>query len=151
MTSQTIQEGTILWEPNDDTKSQAAITKYILWLNAHKGLHFDDYHSLWQWSVTELEDFWQSLWEFFDIQSARPFTQVLSGRRMPGARWFEGAELNYAEHVFRHQTAQRPALLFQSETQPLTEVSWHRLYREVAAVATAPSRTSNRSSPGVAR
>ncbi len=137
MTSQTIQEGTILWEPNDDTKSQAAITKYILWLNAHKGLHFDDYHSLWQWSVTELEDFWQSLWEFFDIQSARPFTQVLSGRRMPGARWFEGAELNYAEHVFRHQTAQRPALLFQSETQPLTEVSWHRLYREVAAVATA--------------
>ncbi len=137
MTTRTIQEGTILWEPDEEAKNQAAITKYMRWLDTRKGLHFDDYHSLWQWSVSELEDFWQSLWEFFDIRALRPYAKVLSGRSMPGARWFEGAELNYAEHVFRHQSPDRPALLFQSERQPLTEISWQKLSGEVASVAAA--------------
>ena len=70
MVPQTIKEGTILWEPTEEFKNQANITKYLRWLESEKGLSFQDYNSLWQWSVTEIEDFWQSLWEFFNIKQA---------------------------------------------------------------------------------
>jgi acetoacetyl-CoA synthetase len=136
MGTQTVSEGTVLWEPTDDFKNRAVITRYLKWLAAEKGLCFEDYTGLWEWSVREIEDFWQSLWEFFEVKASRPYTRVLSDRKMPGARWFQGAELNYAEHVFRHMTSERPALLFQSEIQPLMEISWKELCRQVASVAT---------------
>ncbi len=135
MTKQPVSEGTVLWEPTDEIKNQAATTKYINWLRVQKGLIFNDYNSLWQWSVTEIEDFWQSLWEFFEIKSSKPFIGVLPERKMPGAEWFKGSEINYAEHVFRHMTPDRPALMFQSEIRPLEEISWDELYRKVSAVA----------------
>jgi acetoacetyl-CoA synthetase len=135
MQTQTIKEGTILWEPSEDFKNQANITKYLKWLESEKGLSFKDYNSLWEWSVTEIENFWQSIWEFFDIQASKPYTGILSGRNMPGAVWFPGAELNYAEHVFRHMSSERPALIFQSEIQPLMELSWEQLHRRVASLA----------------
>ena len=107
MTAQSVSEGTVLWEPSDESKKKVTITHYINWLKARKGLTFNDYNSLWQWSVTEIEDFWQSLWEFFEIKASKPFSCVLSERKMPGAEWFVGSELNYAEHVFRHMTPDR--------------------------------------------
>ena len=67
MAIQPVTEGTVLWEPSDEIKNKATITNYINWLKARKGLTFTDYNSLWQWSVTEIEDFLQSLWEFFEI------------------------------------------------------------------------------------
>jgi acetoacetyl-CoA synthetase len=137
MAKSAIQEGDLLWEPSDDFKAQANMTNYMKWLNSEKGLAFDDYHSLWQWSVTEIENFWQSLWEFFQIKFSKPYSRVLSDRTMPGARWFAGAELNYAEHVFRNSSPDYPALIFQSEIQPLTEVSWEELYQKVSSVAAA--------------
>jgi len=137
MNAQSIAEGTILWQPGEAVKSRATITKYMQWLESERGLCFTDYPSLWQWSVTEIEDFWQSLWQFFDIKASKPYTSILSDRRMPGARWFDGAELNYAEHVFRHMSSQRPALIFQSEIAPLTELSWEAFYRQVSSVAAA--------------
>jgi acetoacetyl-CoA synthetase len=137
MNAQSIAEGTILWQPGEAVKSRATITKYMQWLESERGLCFTDYPSLWQWSVTEIEDFWQSLWQFFDIKASKPYTRILSDRRMPGARWFDGAELNYAEHVFRHMSSQRPALIFQSEIVPLTELSWEAFYRQVSSVAAA--------------
>jgi acetoacetyl-CoA synthetase len=112
MNTKSIADGTILWEPGVDVVSRANMTRYMQWLAAEKGLTFGDYISLWQWSVTEIEDFWQSLWEYFDIRSSKPYSTVLNSRKMPGARWFTGAELNYAEHVFRHRTPERPALIF---------------------------------------
>jgi acetoacetyl-CoA synthetase len=57
---------------------------------------------LWEWSVNELEEFWASIWEYFDVQASRPYERVLGSHEMPGTKWFEGAELNYAEHVFRN-------------------------------------------------
>jgi acetoacetyl-CoA synthetase len=132
-----ISEGTILWEPGQDLIKRANMTRYMQWLESQKGLTFQDYNSLWQWSVTEIEDFWQSLWEFFDIKASRPFSAVLTERKMPGAEWFKGAELNYAEHVFRNQTANYPALIFQSEIQPLMEISWDELHQKVASIASA--------------
>ena len=137
MTAQSVREGTVLWEPSDEIKNQAITTKYINWLKTRKGLSFNDYNSLWQWSVTEIEDFWQSLWEFFEIKVSKPFAGVLPERKMPGAKWFAGSELNYAEHVFRHMTPNRAALMFQSEIRPLEEISWDDLYRKVTAVRTS--------------
>lgn len=137
MTAQPVSEGTVLWQPSDEIKTKATLTNYINWLKARKGLTFTDYNSLWQWSVTEIEDFWQSLWEFFEIKASKPFSDVLPARKMPGAEWFKGSELNYAEHVFRHMNPDRPALMFQSEIRPLKEISWDELYRKVSAVRTS--------------
>ena len=105
------------------------------WLEQKRGLHFTGPEELWAWSVDKLEDFWASLWDYFEIQASRPYKTVLVERKMPGAQWFPGAELNYAQHVFRNATANRPALLFQSEQQPLTEISWDELHQEVCTVA----------------
>jgi acetoacetyl-CoA synthetase len=127
MDTKSISEGTLLWKPSDEFIKQAIITKYLNWLKEEKGLTFNDYNALWEWSVTDIEDFWQSLWDFFQIKASKPYTKILSGRKMPGAVWFEGAELNYAEHVFRNMSSDRPALIFQSEIQPLMEVSWDEL------------------------
>jgi acetoacetyl-CoA synthetase len=137
MDTKLINEGTLLWEPSDEFIKQANITKYLNWLRKEKGLIFDDYNSLWQWSVTEIEDFWQTLWDFFQIQASKPYTKVLSERKMPGAVWFRGSELNYAEHVFRNMSSNHPALMFQSEIRPLEEISWDELYQNVSSVAAA--------------
>ena len=132
-----ISEGTFLWGPSEKMKQQANLTKYMHWLESEKGLHFDDSEKLWEWSVNSLEEFWASIWEYFEIKSSKPYKTVLAERKMPGAQWFSGAELNYAEHIFRNATSSRPALVFQSETKPLTEISWDELYLKVSTVAQA--------------
>lgn len=130
-------EGAILWQPSAELRDQASMTRYMRWLEARHATSFDDYAALWQWSVADIERFWASIWEFFDIKSSAPYTEVLSQREMPGARWFTGARINFAEHVFRNASTERPALIFQSELQPLTEISWQELQQKVAAIAAA--------------
>ena len=130
-------EGMLLWKPSEEIKQQANVIRYMQWLAQKQGLTFQTYEELWEWSVTHLEDFWASLWNYFHIQASQPYSTVLVERKMPGARWFPGAELNYAEHVFRHATASRPCALFQSERQPLTELSWEELRHKVGQVAHA--------------
>ncbi|MBE3560880.1 MAG: acetoacetate--CoA ligase [Ktedonobacteraceae bacterium] len=132
-----ITEGELLWQPSEDFKQHANITRYLSWLAQNQGLHFSGYHDLWEWSVTHLEAFWESTWRYFDIKTSVPYTTVLSEHAMPGARWFSGARLNYAEHAFRHISPSRPALIFQSERSPLREISWEELARQVASVAHA--------------
>jgi len=132
-----VSEGTLLWEPSEEMKRQANITQYMQWLENEKGLYFDDPEKLWQWSVNSLEDFWASLWDYFHIKTSKPYSTVLSERKMPGVQWFPGAELNYAEHIFRNATSSRPALLFQSESQTLVEISWDELSQKVSTVAEA--------------
>jgi acetoacetyl-CoA synthetase len=132
-----IKEGTLLWEPSAQMQEQSNLTHYMRWLAREKGLHISENEALWQWSVDHLEDFWASLWEYFDIKASQPYTTVLTSPTMPGAQWFVGAELNYAEHVFRNRNARRPALISQTETRPLAELSWDDLARQVAAVAAA--------------
>lgn len=105
------------------------------WLEQKRGLHFTGPEELWAWSVDKLEDFWASLWDYFEIQASMPYKTVLVERKMPGAQWFPGAQLNYVQHVFRNATTERPALLFQSEQQPLTEISWDELHQQVCTVA----------------
>src|SRR4051794_25025137 len=104
------------------------------WLGSQRGLEFGDYRSLWEWSTERLEDFWASVWDFFAIKASAPYEAVLRERRMPGADWFPGAQLNYAEHALRHATSERPAIVFVSEGQQPVEVSWDDLRRPVGAL-----------------
>jgi len=110
---------------------------YMRWLAEKKGLRLDSYQALWQWSVTELEAFWASLWEYFGILASTPYRQVLDERKMPGARWFEGARLNYAEQAFRHASPAHPAIIAVAEGRPRREIPWAVLRADVASVAAA--------------
>ncbi len=125
----------MLWEPSPERREATGLARYLRWLEDRKGLRCDDYDALWRWSVEHLEDFWASLWEFFEVRASAPYSRVLDERKMPGAKWFEGARLNYAEHAFRYASADRPALVVRSESRPPAEVSWAALERQVAAIA----------------
>ena len=121
-----------LWEPSEEFKSKTAIVRYMKWLEDNKNLKFDDYESLRQWSVECIEDFYESIWQFYDIHSSTPYKQVLDTHKMPGAKWFDGAMVNYAENIFRGRVDSIPAILAESETRPLTEISWSELESQVA-------------------
>jgi acetoacetyl-CoA synthetase len=130
-------EGTQLWEPSEDFKQNARISDYMAWLKSEKGLTFDDYSGLWEWSVTDVEDFWASVWEYCGVEASKPYERVLGNRKMPGTEWFTGAELNYAWHVLKHAEGRKdePAIIHQSEVRPLGEVSWGELRDRTAALA----------------
>jgi acetoacetyl-CoA synthetase len=130
-----LTEGTVLWTPSSARAEGSELARYMRWLAERKGVRCSDYAGLHRWSVERLEDFWASLWEFFALRSSAPYTRVLDARRMPGARWFEGARLNYAEHAFRHATGRHPAIVARSEARPAREVTWAELEREVASIA----------------
>lgn len=130
-----IAQPALLWTPTPSFQETSNLRAYMAWLAAGRGPQVTDYADLWQWSVDHVEDFWASLWDYFEIESPTPYTSVLSSHTMPGARWFTGAQINYAAHAFRHASAEHPAMLFQSESEPLTAISWDDLARQVAAVA----------------
>jgi acetoacetyl-CoA synthetase len=134
VSAEPVSEGTVLWQPSEEQRAQANITRYLRWLKEQKGLDFGSYDDLWTWSVTDLEGFWASLWDFFGVKAHRPYTQVLAERRMPGAQWFAGAELNYAEHALQRRD-DHPAVVFKSEMGSLSTLTYADLYRQVAAVA----------------
>jgi acetoacetyl-CoA synthetase len=115
------------------------IRRYQDWLRQTRGLSFENYQALWEWSVRDLPAFWQSLWDYFALQSPTPHRQVLSVDRMPGARWFEGAQFNYARQVLRHvqpaHAAGFPAIISHNEKGTQRELSWPELQRQVGSLA----------------
>ena len=115
------------------------IRLYQDWLQRTRGLSFDSYDALWRWSVSDLPAFWQSVWDYFGLQSPTPFAAVLAEDRMPGAKWFQGAQFNYAQQVFRHvdpaHAAGFPAVISRNEKGQQRELSWPQLRRQVAALA----------------
>ena len=108
----------------------------MAWLARERGQEFGDYHALWDWSVTDLDGFWQAIWDYCGIEASVPPTAVLGRRSMPGADWFPGARLNYAQHVLRNERPGQDALYYQSETVPLTHLSWPELANGVRVLAT---------------
>ncbi len=131
----------------------AHITRYTQWLRDARGLDFDattteGYDRLWQWSCDDLAAFWQSVWDFFEIESPTPHACVLAEATMPGARWFPGAQVNYAQHLFRHadraDAAGHPAIVFRNEAMQAAgqteSLAWPELRRRVAAFAAALER-----------
>jgi len=114
---------------------RATMTRYMRWLASERGVEHEDYAALQRWSVDELEDFWASIWDFFEVRASKPYGEVLADRDMPGAQWFTGAELNYAEHLFRDRSDDVVAILSASESRDLAELTWGDLRSQVAAVA----------------
>ena len=115
------------------------IRLYQDWLHQHKGLSFDSYDALWRWSTTDLDAFWQSIWDYFDLRSPTPHQAALVKNAMPGAEWFTGAQLNYAQQVFRHvesaHAAGFVALVSRNEQGLHQELSWPELQRQAASLA----------------
>jgi acetoacetyl-CoA synthetase len=130
-----LTEGELLWTPSIAVQRGSALHRYMDWLAREKGLAFASYDQLWQWSVADVGPFWESIWDFFAVRATTLYERPLASAEMPGASWFPGARLSYAEHVFRHASADRPAIIAKSELRPLAEVSWTELGRTVGALA----------------
>ena len=130
-----MKRGELLWEPSAERVERATMTRYMRWLEAERGRSLGDYQALWEWSVTELEEFWASIWDFFAVEASAPYSEVLPERVMPGARWFPGAELSYAQHIFRGKRDADVAVLHASELRQLDELRWGELRQQVASAA----------------
>ncbi|MET7314309.1 acetoacetate--CoA ligase [Streptomyces thermoviolaceus] len=127
-----------LWQPDPQRIAQARITTFQAWAAEHHGAPAEGgYPALHRWSVDELETFWRAVTEWFDVRFSTPFTRVLGDRAMPGAQWFPGATLNYAEHALRAAAtrADEPALLHVDETHEPRPVTWAELRRQVGSLA----------------
>ncbi len=131
-----MQEGEILWTPGAARIEHANVTALSRWLQRERGLPFGDYMQLWRWSVQDLESFWGALWDFFEVQASSPYSQVLGRRAMPGAQWFPGARLNYAQNLLRRERDGGIALLHASESRPPEEMTWGELGAKVRILAT---------------
>jgi acetoacetyl-CoA synthetase len=129
-----LEDGALLWEPSAAYRDSTTLAAYIRWLERERELRFSDYMALWRWSVDDPEAFWSSIVDYERIPLRGSWERVLSAREMPGAIWFEGAELNYAEVLFGRLADDRPALLFKSERHPLREMSAAELESSVSAV-----------------
>jgi acetoacetyl-CoA synthetase len=125
----------VLWEPPPEFAERAAMARYMRWLDRERGVGAGSYEALWQWSVDELEAFWESIWDYFAVRASRPYERVLADRSMPGARWFEGAQLSHPEHIFRDKPDDRVAIVHASEVRAQAEVSWGELREQTARIA----------------
>lgn len=123
-----------MWEPSESVRERSNVSQYMRWLSTHKGLDVADYAGLWQWSVTEIESFWASIWDFYKVGALPADHVVLADRSMPGAKWFAGAELNYAERALARND-DHSAVVFKAEDKPLTTLTFRQLRRRVASVA----------------
>jgi acetoacetyl-CoA synthetase len=121
-----------MWTPSPERVERSNMTRYLRWLREQRGLHLGSYDELWRWSVDDLDAFWASIWDFFEVGGPAP-SPAVAERRMPGASWFPGAALNHAELSLRRQD-DHPALLFGNETGELGTVSYAALGRRVAAM-----------------
>jgi len=128
-------EGRVLWEPSPEFVERSNMSAYMRWL-AEAGFHrFQDYSSLWLWSVTDVEGFWRSIWSYFNVRHAKEYTKVLTSRRMPGARWFTGSELNYAQSMLEGENKDdsEVAIIHAKEGEEAEMMSWGELRSKVAA------------------
>ncbi len=144
-----VLEGEPLWEPPRELMEGSNATRYLRWLKTHRRLRFDDYEELWRWSTSDLEGFWSSIWDFFEVPGHSPYSQVLQSRKMPGARWFEGATLNYAELALE-EGSERPAVVFRREDGLARDLTRGELARLVGAAATGLRRLGVRRGDRVA-
>jgi acetoacetyl-CoA synthetase len=123
--------GRVLWQPPADVGERSRIGRYTAWLAAERGRSFGGYDDLWQWSVTDLDGFWRSIWDHFSLESRTAVGAALADPVMPGARWFPGAEVNYAAHALRSEPL-GPALVGLSQSRERVELTVDELRDHVA-------------------
>ncbi len=127
----------LLWQPSEAHIQASNMYRFMTGINQRYGTSFDSYDGLYQWSIDHIPEFWEEMWSFADIRASAPFTQVVDdATKMPGARWFEGARLNFAENLLRYRD-DRPALVFRGEDTVRRTLTYAQLYEEVARVAKA--------------
>jgi acetoacetyl-CoA synthetase len=134
-----VTEGQLLWTPPADFAAGSHLARYQSWLRDSRGLDLPEYSALWKWSVTDLDAFWRSLWDYFEVMHDGTFAHAIDRRAMPGARWFEGARVNYAEHLLRGQRRDGGrGVVFHhlSECRALDTMSWAELAAKVRVLAT---------------
>jgi acetoacetyl-CoA synthetase len=125
--------GQVLWTPPADARDRFELGRYMNWLASERGLDFPDYQALHAWSISDLDAFWGSLWDFFEIRAHTPYEQVLGSREMPGAEWFPGARLNFAEHMLgREEDTDSVALVAHSQSRAPIELTFGDLREQVA-------------------
>jgi acetoacetyl-CoA synthetase len=125
---------TPLWVPSAEMRQKANLTAYMKWLERNLNLSFHQYDELWKWSVNRPDDFWKSVWQYFDVVFDGEIRSVKTGTDMPHITWFEGTSLNYAEHVFRQETADYPAIIAVNEADHVQEISWKQLRQVVGSL-----------------
>ncbi|MGD0177650.1 MAG: acetoacetate--CoA ligase [Candidatus Bathyarchaeia archaeon] len=127
--------GELLWAPSEERVSQANITRFIQLVNRKYGLKIESYRALYDWSVEGISEFWATMWEFADIKASRRYDEVVDDLdRFPGARWFPGARLNFAENLLRHRD-DHPAFMFKGETKRSARLTYSELYDQVSCLA----------------
>jgi acetoacetyl-CoA synthetase len=127
----------IIWEPSDAAIAHANLTRFLDWLRENRGVAVNGYQELWEWSITRLEDFWDAIWHFYGLSTPTPFETTLVAREMPGATWFPGARLNYAEEVLERACRADAALIYLDETHGPRTLSAEALRGQVGACAAA--------------
>src|SRR5919108_3863012 len=130
------EQPALLWEPTDEQRERATITRFGRWVQERRGVEIgDDYQALWRWSVEDVEGFWAAIWEFFEVESETGYGKVLGSREMPGAEWFPGTTVSYARHIFRGRDDAAVAIRHASELRELGEWTWGDLRARTAEIA----------------
>jgi acetoacetyl-CoA synthetase len=131
-----VRVGDLFWAPGQDEIERANLTAFMRWLATERGRDFGGYHDLHRWSVTDLDGFWQAIWDYCGITASQQPERVLGRREMPGAQWFPGARLNYAQQVLRNERPGTRALLYRGEGTELASLDWADLAGQVRVLAT---------------
>jgi len=131
----------LLWQPSEERIKGTNMYRFMTFINEKYNQNFSEYAPLYQWSIENIPDFWASMWEFAEIVASKPYTQVVDDvTKMPGAKWFQGARLNFAENLLRYRDDQ-VALIFKGESQDSIKITYSELYDEVARVAKSLKET----------
>lgn len=128
--------GELLWSPSSRIKAEANLTAFMKWL-AERDRTFNSYEALRQWSVSDIEGFWQAIWDYFGVHSHTPYECVLRARRMPDAEWFPGARVNYIQHLLAQGPDNRIAIYAAGEEGPVARLTWGELREKVFTLAEA--------------
>lgn len=124
-----------LWTPSKEAIKEANISLFYTWLNDHKSLKFSNYEELWSWSCDNIEDFWELIIEYFEIETKGVYKKVVDTHSMPGVKWFDGLKVNYTHQLFKNKTDDHPALIAKSENRNTKEISWDELYANVSSIS----------------
>ncbi|PIP06049.1 MAG: acetoacetate--CoA ligase, partial [Syntrophobacterales bacterium CG23_combo_of_CG06-09_8_20_14_all_48_27] len=125
----------LLWKPSEERIKNSNMYRFLLFINERYRLNLNDYDGLYRWSIDHIPDFWASVWDFGGIKAGRSYDQVIDiPARMPGAKWFSGGRLNFAENLLRIRD-DSPALVFKGEDHEPVRMTYGKLYDEVAKIA----------------
>ena len=122
----------VLWKPSKEFMHNSHMHVFMRWVNEEYNSSFENYDDLWNWSVQNKEQFWEAVWNYFKVDHEGEYKEVVSGKEMPGQKWFDGTQLNYAAHVFRQSNDERPAIIYKCENDTTRTLSWKEVKERVA-------------------